>query len=110
MCAPGVGPDFQMLCWMLHALKRAWTPPQNASLAPQVYNNRTLLAMADEEGYISVLDTSRRLPCSTSFEPGQPGPSAQWLAHRNAIFDIAWCKVRAKGFLPMGEGWRKRAL
>lgn len=49
--------------------------------------------MADEEGYISVIDTSRKLPYSTALEPGQPGPSAQWLAHRNAIFDIAWCKV-----------------
>ncbi|KFM25464.1 Denticleless protein-like protein [Auxenochlorella protothecoides] len=54
-----------------------------------VYNHGRLLALADEEGYLTIIDTSQALPRSTADEAG-PRPSAQWLAHRNAIFDLAW--------------------
>lgn len=54
--------------------------------------NRKYLAVADEEGYVSVLDTSAPPPKGLHDEGSTP---AQWLAHHNAIFDLAWCKVRA---------------
>lgn len=56
----------------------------------QVLQNRKYLAVADEEGYVSVLDTSAPLPRGLHDEGSTP---AQWLAHHNAIFDLAWCKV-----------------
>ena len=58
--------------------------------AMQVLQNRKYLAVADEEGYVSVLDTSAPLPRGLHDEGSTP---AQWLAHHNAIFDLAWCKV-----------------
>lgn len=58
--------------------------------AMQILNNRKYLAVADEEGYVSILDTSAALPRGLHDEKGTP---AQWLAHHNAIFDLAWCKV-----------------
>jgi hypothetical protein len=59
----------------------------------QVYNNCKFLAVADEEGFISILDTVAPLPRSTA-DDDEPKPRAQWLAHKNAVFDIAWAKVR----------------
>ena len=56
----------------------------------QVLQNRKYLAVADEEGYVSVLDTSAPPPRGLHDEGSTP---AQWLAHHNAIFDLAWCKV-----------------
>lgn len=61
------------------------------SCALQVLQNRKYLAVADEEGYVSVLDTAAPLPRGLHDEGSTP---AQWLAHHNAIFDVAWCKVR----------------
>ena len=58
--------------------------------AMQILNNRKYLAVADEEGYVSILDTCAALPRGLHDENGTP---AQWLAHHNAIFDLAWCKV-----------------
>lgn len=55
-------------------------------------NYYNLLAVADEEGYISVINTSKELPQSLDDEPGSSlRPVAHWLAHRNAIFDATWC-------------------
>lgn len=52
-------------------------------------HDRKYLAVADEEGYVSILDTTTPTPQ----EIHDGWPPAQWLAHQNAIFDIAWCKV-----------------
>lgn len=68
-------------------------PPSLPLTPTQVYNHGRLLALADEEGYLTIIDTSQALPRSTADEAG-PRPSAQWLAHRNAIFDLAWFRVR----------------
>ncbi|KAL0019055.1 hypothetical protein WJX79_000368 [Trebouxia sp. C0005] len=64
------------------------TPPFAIEYS-QILNNRKYLAVADEEGYVSILDTSAALPRGLHDENGTP---AQWLAHHNAIFDLAWCK------------------
>lgn len=48
-----------------------------------------LLAVGDEEGLVSILDTSRLLPDSLS----RGKPNAQWLGHQNAIFGLQWYQV-----------------
>lgn len=57
-----------------------------------------LLALADEEGFVTILDTSAPLPQSLFVDEAwgaHPPPRAQWLAHTNAIFDLCWVLVRA---------------
>lgn len=50
------------------------------------------MALADEEGYVSIVDTSaNELPPSTHGDPDHR-PRAQWLAHRNTVFDLAWAR------------------
>ena len=56
----------------------------------QVMGENRLLAVADEEGLVFILDTRRPLPTSLYAAT----PRAQWLAHDNAIFDLKWCQVR----------------
>ena len=58
-------------------------------LVAQVLHDRKFLAVADEEGYVTILDTTAPAPR----EIHEGWPPAQWLAHHNAIFDVAWCKV-----------------
>jgi len=48
-----------------------------------------LLAVADEEGIVTIVDASKPLP-GMEIEPGYR-PAEQWFAHDNAIFDVAWC-------------------
>jgi hypothetical protein len=59
-----------------------------------------LLAVADEEGVVSILDTSTHppeqlwmtdVPGNSSAE--RPEPLGQWIAHNNAIFQLEWIKV-----------------
>ena len=58
-------------------------------------HGRRYLGIADEEGYISVLDTTAPLPEDIHLvEEGCVRPRAQWEAHKNAIFDFAWAKAR----------------
>eukprot|EP00951_Prasinocladus_malaysianus_P016746 scaffold131019_cov48-Prasinocladus_malaysianus.AAC.1 len=61
------------------------------------YSRKKLLAIGDEEGYLTIVDTSKqtlpeqsRLPSADS---GKPGPCARWVAHNNAVFDLCWNKV-----------------
>ena len=52
------------------------------------------LAVVDEEGYVSVINTAQQLPTSTgSLAASGPRPAAHWVAHNNAIFDVKWCQV-----------------
>ena len=54
----------------------------------EIYGGR-LLAVGDEEGLVSVMNTAAELPKVLS----QATPSAQWVGHRNAIFALQWYKV-----------------
>ena len=61
------------------------------------FNNGKWVAVGDEEGFVSIINAAAPLP--QAFLPGDPEaprPQAQWLAHHNAIFDLAWCQVRAQ--------------
>ena len=52
-----------------------------------------LLATSCEDGFVSILDASKKLPCYITGEEGSM-PRAHWQAHRNAVFDVVWAKVR----------------
>ena len=81
--------------------RRAWQRPlqrTKRSAAAQVpgFNDGKWIAVGDEEGFVSIIDGAAQLP--KAFRPGnpdEPRPQAQWLAHHNAIFDLAWCQVGA---------------
>ena len=59
-----------------------------------------LLAVADEEGFISIVDSSAAAPrqllmrgASQSDSQDAPEPLGQWRAHSNAVFGMQWIKV-----------------
>jgi denticleless len=51
------------------------------------------LAMGDEDGYVSILDTARPPPAALDDQASPRRAKAQWTAHRNAIFDLAWARA-----------------
>lgn len=61
----------------------------------QRISNSRMLAVADEDGYVSCLNTDKPLPSTLDPELAEHGVEAQWLAHDNAIFDLCWTDVRA---------------
>ncbi|WIA08986.1 hypothetical protein OEZ85_008400 [Tetradesmus obliquus] len=57
-----------------------------------VANGCKFLTVGDEEGCVSIVDTSaEELPTSLYTDHDRP-PRAKWLAHNNTIFDMAWAK------------------
>jgi hypothetical protein len=52
-----------------------------------------MLAVADEDGYVSCLNTDKPLPDSLDVNDAARAVNAQWLAHDNAIFDLCWMQV-----------------
>ena len=64
----------------------------------EVYCGTRLLAVAGEDGYVSIVDTGAALPRNLCYGGGggndatAPTPRAQWLCHDNAIFDVAWTR------------------
>ncbi|CAN6446494.1 unnamed protein product [Victoria cruziana] len=52
-----------------------------------------LLAVADEDGFVALYDTRRRLP-SSRFPTAQPVEAkvSEWFAHSNAVFNACWAK------------------
>ncbi|KAJ3697811.1 hypothetical protein LUZ61_001516 [Rhynchospora tenuis] len=52
-----------------------------------------LLAVSDEDGFVSIYDTHRNLPSFTSCrEKTDQARITEWVAHNNAIFDLCWIK------------------
>ncbi len=45
---------------------------------------------------MSIVDTSCELPTEMADDWGPNKPRAQWMAHRNAVFDLSWCNVRGR--------------
>ncbi len=59
------------------------------------FNQGKWIAIGDEEGHVSIVDGTLELP--EALTPGMPDgrrATAQWVAHHNAIFDLAWFQVR----------------
>jgi denticleless len=65
-----------------------------------VYVN--LLAMADEDGFVSIINTNRAPPESLA-DNGPARASAQWTAHHNAVFDLAWANQDAWMYTASGD-------
>ena len=62
----------------------------------QRFFDAKLLAVSDEEGFISILDASIYAALPEALNEDDPvKPRAQWLNSRNAVFDVAWTGVRA---------------
>ena len=58
------------------------------------FNQGKWIAIGDEEGNVSIVDGTAELPEAIApSEPGARRPTAQWVAHHNAIFDLAWFQV-----------------
>jgi hypothetical protein len=79
-------------------------PASRPARPAQEVQARRLLALADEEGYVTVVDAGAPLPSDLHLgypawdmagEP-LPRPRAQWEAHKNAVFDLAWAKARPR--------------
>ena len=51
-----------------------------------------LLATSCEDGFVSIIDASKKLPSYITGEEGAM-PRAHWQAHRNAVFDVVWAQV-----------------
>ncbi|XP_015690029.2 denticleless protein homolog [Oryza brachyantha] len=63
-----------------------------------------LLAVADEEGYVGLYDTRRRLPSSSSsLEKSAETKTVDWVAHNNAIFDVCWIKEGSQLLTASGD-------
>ncbi|GAX84451.1 hypothetical protein CEUSTIGMA_g11871.t1 [Chlamydomonas eustigma] len=54
-------------------------------------NQGKLLAAACEDGFISILDTHKRLPIFSCGDE-EVQPRAHWRAHKNSISELAWSK------------------
>lgn len=89
-CFPALLCPSPGLCPSLHHCIMPLSPH---ALLPQIYNDSKLLAVADEEGFVSIVDTSCELPGEMADDWGPNKPRAQWMAHRNAVFDLSWCNV-----------------
>ncbi|CAL4935414.1 unnamed protein product [Urochloa decumbens] len=63
-----------------------------------------LLAVADEDGYVGLYDTRRRLPSSSSsLEKSAETRVSDWVAHNNAIFDVCWIKEGSQILTASGD-------
>ncbi|CAL9151937.1 unnamed protein product [Musa hybrid cultivar] len=70
----------------------ATTPPTAVSFC-KTSRNSHILAVSDEDGYVSFFDTRRSLPSYASCrERTAESRVCDWVAHSNAIFDICWIK------------------
>ncbi|CAL9050312.1 unnamed protein product [Musa banksii] len=69
------------------------TPPTAVSFC-KTSRNSHILAVTDEDGYVSFFDTRRSLPSYASCrERTAESRVCEWVAHGNAIFDICWIKI-----------------
>ncbi|XP_020098067.1 denticleless protein homolog [Ananas comosus] len=79
------------------------TPPLAISSSKSIASCR-LLAVSDEDGFVSVYDTHRNLPsCASSLEKSAEARVCDWVAHNNAIFDVCWIKDDAQILTASGD-------
>ncbi|WVZ15258.1 hypothetical protein V8G54_012824 [Vigna mungo] len=52
-----------------------------------------ILAVSDEDGYVSLFDTRRKCPVTSNFEENtEEEKICDWVSHQNAVFDTCWIK------------------
>ncbi|XP_027359479.1 denticleless protein homolog [Abrus precatorius] len=52
-----------------------------------------ILALSDEDGYVSLFDTRRHFPVTATFEQNaEEAKICEWVSHLNAVFDVCWIK------------------
>ncbi|XP_068637687.1 uncharacterized protein [Aristolochia californica] len=63
------------------------------SLSLSINRNSHILAVSDEDGYISFYDTRRKLSSlAHGLENSAKARVCHWVAHHNAVFDMCWNK------------------
>ncbi|XP_015879303.2 uncharacterized protein LOC107415477 [Ziziphus jujuba] len=68
------------------------TPPLAISFCKSNKNSH-ILAVSDEDGYVSLFDTRRQFASSSSHqENAEKARVSEWIAHHNAVFDLCWIK------------------
>ncbi|PON41578.1 Guanine nucleotide-binding protein, beta subunit [Parasponia andersonii] len=68
------------------------TPPLAVSFCKSSKSSY-ILAVSDEDGYVSLFDTRRHFPSSSSHqENAEKSRVCEWVAHHNAVFDVCWVK------------------
>ena len=68
--------------------------------------NERLLAVADEEGVVTIADVNQSLPRSFSEHRDRDGrfvPKQRWMAHENAVFDVQWCRGGSRMYTASGD-------
>ncbi|KAK7316468.1 hypothetical protein VNO77_35525 [Canavalia gladiata] len=52
-----------------------------------------ILALSDEDGYVSLFNTRRNFPVAATFEQNaEEAKICDWVSHLNAVFDVCWIK------------------
>jgi denticleless len=51
---------------------------------------KDMVALGDEEGYVSIIRVTDTVPCSLGDSSDPYRPLGQWRAHKNAVFDLEW--------------------
>ncbi|KAH9790899.1 WD REPEATS REGION domain-containing protein [Citrus sinensis] len=63
------------------------------TLILQTSKNSHIFAVSDEDGYVSLFDSRRKLPSFACHrENAEKARISDWVAHQNAIFDLCWIK------------------
>ncbi|KAM1868623.1 hypothetical protein ACFX15_044111 [Malus domestica] len=67
-------------------------PPMAISFG-KTWKGSHIVAMSDEDGYLSLFDTRRKFSASASHqENADKTRVCDWVAHQNTVFDICWIK------------------
>ncbi|GMP29357.1 hypothetical protein CsSME_00004497 [Camellia sinensis var. sinensis] len=67
-------------------------PPMALSFC-KTSKNSHIIAVTDEDGYISLFNTRLKFSSSSTFqENSEKARVDEWVAHENAIFDVCWIK------------------
>ncbi|XP_058188183.1 uncharacterized protein LOC131304807 [Rhododendron vialii] len=80
-----------------------FSPPMALSFC-KTSKNSHILAVTDEDGYISLYNTRLKFASSsTCQENTEKSRVCQWVAHQNAIFDICWIKEDTRIITASGD-------
>ncbi|XP_057983450.1 uncharacterized protein LOC131168188 [Malania oleifera] len=78
-------------------------PPLAISFCKSSRNSH-ILSVSDEDGYVSIFDSRRKFPSFASYqENAEKARLCEWVAHRNAVFDVSWIKEDAQILTASGD-------